>query len=111
MAKSGRIWSIRVQDIAKQKWFNWDRGNWDAAGTPVVTPGVNNLYIVFGIMVEPVYPIASEYMTLEIIEVATGTVLASKSVWVSSGATEQTGLEWTGNMPHSPYSITLLVTP
>lgn len=110
MAKAGRVWSIRVQDIARQKWFNWDRGSWDAAGAPIITPGVNNLYIAFWIIAEPVYPIESEYMTLQLID-DTGRVLASKSLWVSSAEGQGAGLEWTGNMPYRSYGITLKVTP
>lgn len=108
MAKSGRIWAIRVQDLTTGKWFNWDLGNWDAAGPPMVNPG--GLYIAMWIIIEPVYPIESEYMTLTIKD-DTGKVLASKSMWVSSELGQGGGLEWTGNMPDRNYNITLTVTP
>lgn len=104
-----RVIAIRVQDIARQLWFNWDSGNWDSY--PSCMPGNNNLYVAFWIIIEPVYPIHTEYVTLELIATDTGTVLASKSLWVSSELGQGAGLEWTGNMPTSPYRITCSVAP
>jgi len=60
---SSQITAIRVQDVARDVWYSWDRsggypnGYWDNAGgggknapigeTPMITPGQNNLYIAF----------------------------------------------------------------
>jgi hypothetical protein len=110
---TGRVTAIRVLDIARQLWFYWDLGNWDAAGSPIVQPGANNLYIAFWVVNEPVYingQIHTDLLTLKIVD-ATDNVLASKSVYVSSAQGQGGGIEWTGNMPSASYGITLSVTP
>ena len=113
---TGRIWAIRVQDIARQIWFNWaanQGATWDATGPPIIQPGANNLYIAFWVINEPVYingQIHTDLLTLKIVDAA-GSVLASKSVYVSSAQDQGGGIEWTGNMPYTSYGITLSVTP
>ena len=106
----GRVTAVRVQDILRQLWFNWDLGVWRTP-LPSCTVGANALYVSFWIIVEPIYPIRTEYMTLQLIDNSTGSVFASKSLWVSSAEGQGAGLEWTGNMPPSNYTLRCSVTP
>ncbi|MEM2830982.1 MAG: hypothetical protein QXZ14_12065 [Candidatus Jordarchaeales archaeon] len=108
-ATSGKIAAIRVQDISRNKWFNWDMttGSWDTS--PSCAPG-NNLYIAFWAINQG----ADGNLRLRIID-DTGKVLADKTVYapywggdINKGVGVETG---TINMPSRNYGITLEVTP
>lgn len=102
----GIIQAIRVQDIPRGIWFNWDRpGPWSPS-EPEVTVGSGTLYIAF-------YAVNTGNvrgtLTLKIAD-DTGAVLASKSEAVDPGA--GVGIEAPGlDMPNRAYGITLSVTP
>lgn len=100
-AANGKISGIRVQDIAKGKWFNYDEGEWDEE--PIVAPGKDNLYIAFWVVNE------GETGNLTLTVEDNGGVLANKTVECSAG--EGLGVEWTGDMPSWSYVITLGVVP
>lgn len=102
---SGKITAIRVQDIARQKWYNWDNGAWDSSGQPMITPGANNLYLAFYAVNQGTL---SGTLTLTL-KNAAGTTLKTQSVQVSGGGNG--GLEYTGAMPEAAYSLALAVTP
>lgn len=112
---NGKIYAIRVQDIPRDIWYNWDKGGpgtgWTTTG-PVgpgpgeggVTPGSNTLYIAAWAVNEGV----AGNLTLKITD-DTGAVLVTKTLFCNSGG--GVGVEWTGNMPTRNYNITLEVTP
>jgi len=99
---SGKIEAIRVQDIARQEWFNYDNGVWDRA--PEVTVG-GNLYIAAYAVNES----AAGLMQL-IIKDDAGAFLAVKQENVAAGAHigAETG---TIEMPNRQYGILILVEP
>lgn len=101
---AGIVRAIRVQDIARQLWFNWDSGNWGTV--PSCQPGTNNLYVAFWIIIDPAYPLRTENVTLQLTDDA-GKVLASKSLTMRSD--EGAGLEWTGAMPAREYGLSCSV--
>ena len=102
---SGKITAMRVQDLVRGLWFNWDIATgWDA--TPMVTAGPGTLYIAFYTINEGNMP---GDLTLTIID-DVAAVLASKTAYAEPGA--GVGAEsGTLDMPTRPYSITLEVTP
>lgn len=101
-ATSGKIVAIRVQDIARGKWYNYDNGSWDEQ--PMCTPG-NNLYIAFYAQNEG----SPGNLTLAI--KGNGSLLFyPKTEHVDTGGT--VGVEsGTIEMPNSPYNIECKVTP
>ena len=117
MPPSGRITAIRVQDIPRDIWYNWDIGvpghGWTTTG-PVgpgpgeggVTPGSNTLYIAFYVVNNGS---TAGVLTLRIVDASTGFVRNQISVSVAVGA--GAGIEWTGNMPTSNYIVRCEVTP
>jgi len=99
---SGKIIAIRVQDIARQLWFNYDNGVWDNA--PKVTVGAN-LYIAAWAVNE------GENGELRLlIKNDQSMALADKRETVASGVNfgAETG---TINMPNRSYGILILVEP
>ena len=108
-ATSGKIGAIRVQDIARNLWFNWDLSTrtWD--NLPTVTPGPY-LYIALWAINAGV----DGYLYLKITD-DEGIILAHKNVlcpyWdnnINVGVGVETG---TKTMPSRPYGITIEVTP
>ncbi|TSA55549.1 hypothetical protein D4R42_05395 [bacterium] len=98
----GKIVAIRVQDIARNLWFNYDNGMWDK--TPEVTAGAN-LYIAA--YVGNVGDAGN--LTLRIID-DTGATLATKTEYVVAGGVfgDETG---TKQMPNRSYGISIPVDP
>lgn len=97
---SGAITAIRVQDIERQIWYNWDNGVWDSP--PSVSVGSGNLYIAYWLVNEG-SNIAS--VTLYI-EDDTGTILAEKNIGLYPG--EGGGIEASNlDMPSRNYGITI----
>lgn len=101
----GKIRAIRVQDIARQKWFNWDNGTWDE--TPSCLPGEGNLYIA--VYAENLSQPGNLLLQLYEIVEGTGRILTDKSEYVAHGA--GLGIEWTGNMPANTYNLLAKVIP
>lgn len=102
----GKIIGIRVQDIQRQLWFNWDEGKWDTE--PSCTPGINNLYVA--VWAENVGEGGDLLLTLVDDEEK---VLASKTEHVEPAADHLVGIgiEWTGTMPDGNYGLTCTVDP
>ena len=101
----GKVSAIRVQDVGRGLWFNWDDPPraWDAS--PSCAPGVNKLYIAFyAINVGQV----DGNLTLKLVD-DTGATLATNTVSCAVGA--GVGIEWTGTMPSRAYSVQCIVTP
>ena len=101
----GVMLAVRVQDIPRGIWHNWDRDvGWDR--TPiVVTPGTGTLYIAAAARQDG----SDGYLTLTITD-DIGNTLVTKTEWVATGS--WVGVE-TGsiNMPNRDYVITISVTP
>lgn len=100
-----QIAAIRVQDIARGKWYNWDNGSWDSSGEPVITPGSSNLYVAFAAF----NPFSGTFATTLTIQDASGNI--KNQVVVNIPARSYGGIEWTGRMPSSPYGLTLIALP
>jgi len=110
------ITAIRVQDVARDIWYSWDNGTWDNAGgggnnaapgqTPMITPGSGNLYVSFYATHNYSYTVS---MTLYL-EDSNGNIIASVVNHLTNPGSG-TALEWTGNMPSSPYELTLISYP
>lgn len=103
---TGKITAIRIQDIARQIWFNWNdpARTWDA--TPSVMPGTNNLYVA--LYATNMGGGNAGNMTLTL-KTSTGSTLATKTQSVAAGASF--GLEYTGTMPNSSLALSASVTP
>jgi len=102
---NAKITAIRVQDIARQKWYNWDNGSWDANGPPVITPGNNNLYIAVYAQNKGT---AAGDVTL-VMNDENHVRLAIKTVNTPIGGS--IGIEWTGTMPSTTYQIGIGASP
>jgi len=105
-AANGKITAIRVQDLVRGLWFNWDDPPraWDSP--PSCTAGVGTLYVAFyATNVGNV----SDNITVRLIETLTGVVLAERTFWLGPG--DSNGLEWTGNMPDGEYQLTCMAVP
>ena len=119
---SSTITALRIQDIARDVWYSWDKnstypnGYWDNSGgggknapvgqTPMVTPGTNTLYIAFFAVNGYSYQVN---MTLYIYD-ANYNILAS-TVNFPTNPNVAAEVEWTGNMPTTPYEIILYSQP
>lgn len=102
---NAKITAIRVQDIARQKWYAWDNGSWDANGVPVVTSGSNNLYIA-------VYAQNKGTAAGNVVLAMTDenhVQLAIKTVNTPIGGS--IGIEWTGTMPSVTYQVGIGASP
>ena len=108
---NGKIYAIRVQDIARQIWFNWDRGvGWTRDTTPIteadiyVTVGIDTLYIAAYAVNEG----GGGDLTLQM--KADTETIAQKTEYVASGA--GLGVE-TGTipMPNRTYDVWIGVAP
>jgi hypothetical protein len=102
---NAKITAIRVQDIARQKWYNWDNGSWDANGAPVVNPGSNNLYIAVYAQNKGT---ASGNVTLVMTD-ENHIQLAIKTDTLTVGGS--IGIEWTGTMPSVMYQVGIGASP
>ncbi len=99
---NGVIAAIRVQDVAKQKWFNWDVGaGWDEV--PVVSPGKNNLYIAFWVVNEG----ETGEITLSIND--DRGLIAWKTDTIEAGV--GIGVECTIDMPSGKYLVEIKAVP
>lgn len=97
----GRITGIRVQDIQRQIWYNWDdpeRRWYTLSGSTktyvdiiICNPGANSLYVGFWV-------VASGSAVLYHFTLANGAnLLVDNWFTLSNGQTH--GEEWTGTMP------------
>jgi len=100
----GVITAIRVQDISRQVWFNWDKGVGWTPKPPEITPGTGNLYVACWVTNDG----ATGNITITIKD-DQETILGSKTENVAAG--EGVGIEYTGAMPNRSYSITLIPNP
>lgn len=102
---SGKISAIRIQDIARQMWFEYNNGVWDSP--PAVLPGTENLYIGMAAVNEG----ADGELTVEI--KTAGYSRGTKTEHVISG--NMLGLEANGGlpmgMPSSPLVVECTVIP
>lgn len=96
--------AIRVQDVDRQLWFEYDVGAAWNPKSPEITPGTGNLYIAFYITNNG----QAGTITLTIKD-DDGLTLATKTETIAAGASK--GIEYTGTMPDSSYNITLEFTP
>jgi hypothetical protein len=103
----GTITAIRVHDVSRNIWYNWDK-DYPQAGfpawyiilsdgsrvlaNPAVLPGANNLYIAFYVRNDGIAGAITAKLTTN-----TSQVLASATQTLSYGA--GFGLEWTGDAP------------
>lgn len=101
----GKIKAVRVQDIARQKWFNWDNGVWDQS--PSCLPGDGNLYVA--VYAENIMQSGNLHLQLFEVVSGVGKLLKEKTEYVGTGA--GLGIEWTGNMPAYTYDLKALVVP
>jgi len=104
--QNGKITAIRVQDLARGLWFNWDDPprSWDAA--PSCTAGAGKLYVSF--YATNVGNVSGN-ITLSLIETVGGRVLATVVAYAAPGG--GVGLEWTGDMPAGNYDLTCQAVP
>ena len=116
---SGKIIVIRVQDIARNVWYNWgnqvtrgwDTSDWtgsegetNLAGSPEVTVGINTLYISFYAVNEGGPGDMTFQMRADL------ETIAQKTVYVPAGAGD--GVEsGTIPMPDRTYDIWIAVAP
>ena len=100
---NGKIIAVRVQDIDRQIWYNWDVGTWDAP--PKCNPGPNKLYVA--VWAENLSD-ADGNITLQLVNTANGTVLAEKTEFVAVG--NGVGIEWTGSMPTINFNLTCMTS-
>lgn len=100
---NGKITAIRVQDISRNIWFNYDNGVWDKV--PSCVPGAGNLYIAFWAVNRGTGP-GTLYLGLSDDQAK---LLAGKQEYANVGA--GVGVEWTGTMPNRSYGIGCSVDP
>ncbi len=103
---SGKITAIRVQDISRNIWYNWDDPGRTWSSTPSVVPGTNNLYVSFYVTNTGVGSSGSLSLSLKNQD---GTSLATKTASVAPGGS--VGLEYTGTMPNAILQLVISVTP
>ncbi len=97
------IYAIRVQDVRRGIWYNYDNGVWDRE--PCVSSGVNNLYVAFVVY----NPGDLAHVRLMLVNGHDGTVIKQQDATVyHNGAA---GLEWTGTMPSTSFLLTCYVYP
>ena len=109
---TGKITAIRVQDIQRGIWFNWDNGAWSTP-TPSCAPGAGVLYIAFGAINNGAVS-GNITLTLQKMELGpTGeqfiTILKQVTAYAAPGVL--VGLEWTGDMPPNPIFVTCYAEP
>jgi hypothetical protein len=101
----GRVEAIRVQDVERGIWFNWDYISlWDQLPS---CDGGNPVYVAFWV-VNTDLPNPGT-LTLQLVNVDTGQVLASKSEYVPDA--NGVGIEWNGTMPPKAFNLRCKVTP
>jgi len=99
---NGRVFAIRVQDVNRQLWFNWDYPNaWDANGPPSCRKGAP---IYVAVYVENTG--ADGGIVVSLVNADSGVELNSKGDWVLQNGT--IGLEWNGIMPNIDFRIRCL---
>ena len=100
----GKITAIRVQDIARQLYFNWDIGVGWSPSEPEVTVGIDTLYIAFYAINEGGPGDMTFQMRADL------ETIAQKTVYVPSGVGD--GVEsGTIPMPNRTYDIWIAVAP
>ena len=103
LTADGKITAIRVQDIARNVWFNYDNGVWDQL--PEVTVGLGNLYIAASV----VNIGGTGDLILRIID-DQGNLLLQKGDTVVGGDS-MGGETLPQPMPNRQYGIQILVDP
>lgn len=99
MPALGKITAMRVQDIVRGIWFNWDDPPRAWSSPPSCTAGAGTLYVAFyvkNVGTTPGYVLLRLYNQAE-------QEIASKSILLDPG--QGGGLEWTGDMPSSNYTL------
>ena len=97
--------AIRVQDLNRGIWFNWDYiTRWDQS--PSCNGGAPVYVAFWATNIDLQGP---GTLTLRLVNVGTGQVLASKSQYVVGG--EGVGIEWNGTMPPANFTLRCEVTP
>ena len=115
-----KITAIRIQDVARDLWFSWDKntqypsGYWDNAGgggnnapvgqTPMITQGAGNLYIAFYAVNQYNY---SVNMALYIYDGNYNTLAQQVNIYTAAGAAA--GIQYTGTMPTGTGSYTIIL--
>lgn len=95
---NAKVTAIRVQDIERQIWFNWDSA-WDVL--PRCNPGSNKLYVAVWAINQGT---VDGNITLQLVNTTDGTVLVTKTELVAVG--NGLGIEWTGAMPTVNFNLT-----
>ena len=115
------ITAIRIQDVARDVWYSWDKnssypnGYWDNNGgggnnapvgeTPMITAGPGNLYIAFYAVSNYSY---SVNLYLNVYDVNYNALATSYTL---VGAHQGAGVEYTGDMPATSYTLILWSSP
>ena len=102
---NGKILAIRVQDVVRQIWFNWDDPPRNWTTSPPSTNNGNAVYVAFWAIND-----SSEWgeLLLELKNRDTGQVLASVLQMAAPG--EGVGLEWSGLASDSNINLSCIVT-
>lgn len=100
--RNGKLTAVRVQDVAQQKWYNYDNGVWDNPNI-AITPGAGNLYIAA--YVQNIGNGAGQ-ITL-IINVSGADLYIRKNETVQPGGSF--GAEGTWDMPNNDVSASITV--
>jgi hypothetical protein len=116
------ITAIRIQDVARDIWYCWDKnstypnGYWDNCGgggnnapvgeAPVITAGYGNLYVAFYAVNTTNNPI---YISLYIGNTINGELASATAIYTPAG--QGAGIEFTGSMPTTTYTIILWSGP
>jgi hypothetical protein len=119
---SSQIIAIRIQDVARDIWYSWDKnsnypnGYWDNSGgsgnnapvgqTPMITPGPGNLYIAFYAVNKNNYAVN---MSLYIYDGNWNIISQKLNIYTGAGASAD--IEYTGPMPTGSYTIILYSVP
>lgn len=98
----GQIIAIRVQDVARDVWFNWDNGVWDTDYI-YVTPGAGCLYIAVYVQNQG----SPANLTLSILK--KGVIIGQQTYYVNTN--EYCCIEITTDMDPALVGIELEVTP
>ena len=117
-----QITAIRIQDVARNVWYSWDKnsqypnGYWDNAGgtgsnapvgqAPIITPGPNNLYVAF-------YATNNYHSAVNItLIVYDGNFnILAEQIQIYTAAGAGASIQYTGTMPTGPYTVILYSEP
>jgi hypothetical protein len=120
--QGSEITAIRIQDVARDVWYSWDKnstypnGYWDNSGgtgnnapvgeTPMITPGPGNLYIAF--YSKNLYNMTVN-MALFIYDGNYNTIYQQVNILTAAGASA--GIQYTTAMPTGAYTLILQSNP